>query len=85
MAAKYAICGKNISLGPVVIPASDIPCHQTERLVFSIVDPGLVVIISFYTWHPLRGINTDILMLFVDGLLFFIILGKSIIGYCNTS
>jgi len=59
VAAKYAICGKNISLGPVVIPASDIPCHQTE---------------SFYTWHPLRGINTDILMLFVDGLLFFIIL-----------
>jgi len=57
--AKYAICGKNISLGPMVIPASDIPCHQTE---------------SFYTWHPLRGINTDILMLFVDGLLFFIIL-----------
>merc|ERR1719376_872412 len=57
--AKYAICGKNITLGPVVIPASDIPCHLTE---------------SFYTWHPLRGINTDILMLFVDGLLFFMIL-----------
>ena len=32
--------------------------------------------ISFYTWHALKGINLDILMLFVDGCLFFLILGR---------
>eukprot|EP00092_Neocalanus_flemingeri_P060351 GFUD01072319.1.p1 GENE.GFUD01072319.1~~GFUD01072319.1.p1 ORF type:complete len:1563 (-),score=388.51 GFUD01072319.1:54-4385(-) len=57
---KYAICGKNITVGPdFVIPGSELPCHQIE---------------SFYTWDPLKGINLDILMLFVDGCLFFLIL-----------
>ena len=29
--SKYAICGKNLTAGPLVIPAEDIPCHQVER------------------------------------------------------
>ena len=58
----HAICGTNITLGPgQVIPAADIPCHEIE---------------SFYTWHPLKGINLDILMLFIDGLLYFLFIGN---------
>ena len=59
---EHAICGTNITLGPgQIIPAADIPCHQIE---------------SFYTWHPLKGINLDILMLFIDGLLYFLFIGN---------
>jgi len=58
---QYAICGKNITVisQNTVIPGTDIPCHEIE---------------SFYTWDPLRGINLDMLMLCVDGCLFFLIL-----------
>ena len=62
---EYAICGTNITFGTatgtVVIPATDIPCHEIE---------------SFYTWEPLKGINLDILMLFIDGLLYFMFIGN---------
>ena len=62
MSPQYAVCGRNITVSPgQVIPASDIPCHQIE---------------TFYTWHPLRGINLDILMLFIDGLLYFLFIGN---------
>ena len=62
--AEHAICGTNITLGNgQIIPATDIPCHQIE---------------SFYTWHPLKGINLDILMLFIDGLLYFLFIGNQI-------
>ena len=56
------MCGKNITLPTGnIIPASDVPCHQIE---------------SFYTWHPLKGINLDVLMLFIDGLLYFLFIGN---------
>ena len=59
---EHAICGTNITFGNgQVIPAADIPCHEIE---------------SFYTWHPLKGINLDILMLFIDGLLYFLFIGN---------
>ena len=60
MPPDLAICGKDIVVdGRVVVPASQNKCHTTE---------------SFFTWDPLRGINMDIMMLIVDGLLFFLIL-----------
>ena len=72
---EYAVCGRNITIPPdTVIPASDIPCHQIQ---------------SFYTWHPLRGINLDILMLFIDGLLYFLFIGNKtfymVMGLINSS
>ena len=56
---EAAICGKNLTFGFITIPATDIPCHQIE---------------SFYTWHDLKGINLDITMLFIDGMLYFLII-----------
>ena len=56
---EAAICGKNLTFGFITIPATDIPCHQIE---------------SFYTWHDLKGINLDITMLFIDGMLFFLMI-----------
>jgi len=43
----------------VVIQADENPCHTTE---------------SFFTWDALRGINLDIVLLLVDGLLLFLLL-----------
>merc|ERR1719192_2468977 len=54
---EFAICGKNLTMnGKVVIQASENPCHEVE---------------SFFTWDALRGINLDILILLVDGVLLF--------------
>ena len=58
---EFAVCGKNHTYSGGFIPASEVPCHQIE---------------SFYTWHPLKGINLDILMLLIDGLLYFLFLGS---------
>ena len=49
----------NHSLHQVVIEADENPCHTTE---------------SFFTWDALRGINLDILLLLVDGVLLFLLL-----------
>ena len=55
-----AICGKNMTMGgKVVVSAEDNPCHTTE---------------TFFTWDALKGINLDISILIIDGLLFFLIL-----------
>ena len=43
----------------VVIEAEENPCHTTE---------------SFFTWDALRGINLDIVLLLVDGVLLFLLL-----------
>ena len=73
---EFAICGKNLTLSgkvggksycftlplsihQVVIEASENPCHEVE---------------SFFTWDALRGINLDILILLVDGVLLFLLL-----------
>ena len=76
--AEFAICGKNLTVNgnvsgnkqfvlketffgfhQVVIQADQIPCHTTE---------------SFFTWDALHGINLDILLLLVDGVLLFLLL-----------
>ena len=73
---EFAICGKNLTMNgkvggksyrftlslsicQVVIEASENPCHEVE---------------SFFTWDALRGINLDILILLVDGVLLFLLL-----------
>ena len=79
---EFAICGKDLSvngkvqrgndkfhmfldepynhsLHQVVIEADENPCHTTE---------------SFFTWDALRGINLDIVLLLVDGVLLFLLL-----------
>ena len=48
-----------MTFGLITIPASDVPCHEIE---------------SFYTWDDLKGINLDITMLFIDGLLYFLLI-----------
>ena len=48
-----------LSTCQVVIEASENPCHEVE---------------SFFTWDALRGINLDILILLVDGVLLFLLL-----------
>ena len=74
--SEFAICGKNLTMNgkvggkshlftlplsicQVVIEASENPCHEVE---------------SFFTWDALRGINLDILILLVDGVLLFLLL-----------
>ena len=48
-----------MTFGLITIPASDVPCHEIE---------------SFYTWDDLKGINLDITMLFIDGMLYFLLI-----------
>ena len=37
-----------------------------------------ITIFRFYTWDDLKGINLDITMLFIDGLFYFLVIGKTI-------
>ena len=48
-----------MTFGLITIPAADVPCHEIE---------------SFYTWDDLKGINLDITMLFIDGMLYFLLI-----------
>ena len=57
--SEAAICGRDLTFGFITIPATDIPCHEIE---------------SFYTWDELKGINLDITMLFIDGMLYFLMI-----------
>ena len=57
--SEAAICGKNLTFGLISIPATDVPCHNIS---------------SFYTWDDLKGINLDITMLFIDGMLYFLMI-----------
>jgi len=54
------VCDTDVSFnGHLIFNATDIPCHKME---------------SFFTFDPLKGINLDVIMLFVDGLIYFLIL-----------